>query len=392
MKTPLRLTLIAAFLTAITGAAAAQVAVSVPVPLLPASFGAWKTAPVAAATSAAATSAAATSAAATSAPLATALSLVNISKDALEECQPQRSQVTDYSDGARTLHVEAIEFIDRTGAVSAYTLVKRKDMEPIAGLGSMASAGDNVVLVTVGDSIALVSPATAAEISALKPLVEALPKVFSNKGVAPLLPALIPQAGLVRGSMRYALGGATYAAEGGVLPAAILGWDKEAEAVTADYKDKRGEETLTLLLYPTPALAGNFTRVVQAQIAAAGAQMANARVRREGDLVIFAEGSFDADQAQKMVENVHHKEIVSMDQDIQPSSHQQVVQVYGLLTNIAVLAGVLMLAAVLLGLFLGGGRAIVRKLQGKSAATEPEFLSLHLDNTNKAVYFDKDRT
>jgi drug/metabolite transporter superfamily protein YnfA len=372
MKMTWRRAWLTVILSGCTACAVAQVAVSVPVALLPASFGSWKTASAPAV-----------------APVSS-LSLVTANKDALEECQPQRSQVGDYSNGTRSLHVEAIEFIDRTGATSAYTLIKRKDMTPLKGLGSMAAAGDGAVLFTVGDSIAVAYPATTADVVALKPLAEAMPKVFGNKGVAPLLPALLPPTGLVEGSVRYALGGASYAAEGGVLPAAVLGWDKEAEGVTADYHDPRGDETLTMLLYPTPALAGNFARVVQGQISAAGAQMANARVRREGDIVVLAEGSFDADQAQKLVENVHHKQIVSMDQDIQPSSHQQVVQVYGLLTNIAVLAGVLMLAAVLLGLFLGGGRAMLRILQGKPAASEPEFLSLHLDPMNKAVYFEKD--
>jgi hypothetical protein len=371
MQTVKRWSAAAVVLIMSAACASAQIAISTPVPLLPASFGAWKT-----------------SAAPATAPTST-LSLVTANKDALEECQPQRSQVGDFTNGSRSLHVEAIEFMDRTGAVSAYTLIRRKNMTPLKDLGSMAATGDGAVLFTVGDSIALAYPATQADAAALNALTNAMPKVVGNKGVAPLLPTLLPKGGLVDGSVRYALGAATYAAQGGVLPAAILGWDKEAEAVTADYHDARGDETLTLLLYPNPAIAGNFTRVVQAQINAAGAQMSSARVRREGDMIALAVGSFEPDQAQKLVENVHHKVVVSTDQDIQPSEHQQVVQVYGLLANIAILAGVLMFAAVLLGLFLGGGRAMLRTLQGKSAASEPEFLSLHLDPLNKPVHFEK---
>lgn len=51
---------------------------------------------------------------------------------------------------------------------------------------------------------------------------------------------------------------------------------------------------------------------------------------------------------------------------------------FGLFANIITFAMVLAAAAVLLGLFLGGGRAVIRMLQGKPAATEAEFLSLHL--------------
>ena len=40
---------------------------------------------------------------------------------------------------------------------------------------------------------------------------------------------------------------------GGVLPPEIVGFDKAAEVVTAKYE---GKGTLTMLLYPTPQIAG----------------------------------------------------------------------------------------------------------------------------------------
>ena len=61
-----------------------------------------------------------------------------------------------------------------------------------------------------------------------------------------------------------------------------------------------------------------------------------------------------------------------------PEFHAEVRKTYSLLTSIAVLSGVLMAAAVLLGLFLGFGRATVRVWLGKPAATEGEFLNLGL--------------
>jgi hypothetical protein len=340
-------------------------------PLLPQGFGAWTSAATPPAT-----------------PPASPVSLVNVSKEALEECGPQRSQVGDYTQGGRSLHLEAVQFGDRTGAFSAYTLVKRKDMTSLKDLGSAASVGEGAVLFTVGTSVVVAYPATVADAAALKPLAETMPKIVGNKGVAPLLPNMLPAKGLVEGSVHYALGGASYAAEGGILPAALLGWDKEAEAVTAEYKDRRGEETLTMLLYPTPTLAGTYTRAVQSQVSAAGASFANAKVRREGELVLLASGTFSPDEAEHMIENIHLKEQVSIDNDIQPTQHQVILQTYSLLTNIAILAGVLMLAAVLLGLFLGGGRAAYRVMRGKPAASEPEFLSLHLDTQNERPRFE----
>ena len=317
------------------------------------------------------------------------ISLANTSKDALEEAKPERSQVGDYTSGAKTIHVEAVEFGDRTGAFSAYTLVRRTDMTAVKDLGDSAAAGQDAVVFTVGTSVVMAYPLSIAEAKSLKPLSDVMPKSFGNKGVAPLLPTLVPPAGLVDTSLRYALGPTTYAAQGGVLTAAELGWDKDAEAITAEYKDKRGDETLTLLYYPTPTIAGAMTRTVQGMVDAAGARLGTAKVRREGNVVMLASGTFEADQAQKMIENIHQRQQVSYDQDIQPSVPQQVHQVASLLTNILVLAGVLMLAAVLLGLFLGGGRALYRVARGKPAAVEAEFLSLRLNQQNAPAKFER---
>ncbi len=69
------------------------------------------------------------------------------------------------------------------------------------------------------------------------------------------------------------MGEHSYMAEGGVLPAAGLGWDKEAEAVTAKYADRRGAETLTLLLYPTPNIAAGHICGAWRAAAGAGAEL-----------------------------------------------------------------------------------------------------------------------
>src|ERR1700728_2255743 len=87
---------------ALSAAGQTSVAITEPgAPLLPASFGEWKTA-----------------VAAGSVP---EISLANASKAVLEECGPERSAVADYDRGGKTIHIEAIQFGDRTGAFSAFT-------------------------------------------------------------------------------------------------------------------------------------------------------------------------------------------------------------------------------------------------------------------------------
>jgi hypothetical protein len=315
------------------------------------------------------------------------VSLTTVNKTALQECGPLRSQVNTYTRNGRTMRVEAVEFGDRTGAYSAFTLAVRPEMKTAKNVGSWDAVGDGVVMFTVGDTLVLAAPAGEADLPALKELAKVLPKVTGSRGVAPLLPSFAPEEHLAASGMRYALGPESYAAEGGVLPASSLGWDKSAEAVTANYDEKHGRETITLLIYPTPQIAQAFEKRLSTAVTGLGPGFANAKVRRDQELVMLASGALPASEAQKLLENVHMKQEVSIDHDIAPVFHTEVQKTYSLLSNIAILSGVLMGAAVLLGLFLGGGRALIRVMRGKSAAAEPEFLSLHLANQNPVPHW-----
>jgi len=317
-----------------------------------------------------------------------AVSLTTVNKAALQECGPLRSQVNTYTRNGRTMRVEAVEFGDRTGAYSAFTLAVRPEMRVNKDIGSSNAVGDGAVMFTIGDTLVLASPATQADLPALKELAKVLPKVTGSRGVAPLLPSFVPEQHLAASGMRYALGPETYAAEGGVLPANSLGWDKSAEAVTATYDEKHGRETITLLIYPTPQIAQAFEKRLSTGVTGLGPSFANAKVRREQELVMLASGALPGNEAQKLIENVHMKQEVAIDHNMAPVFHAEVQKTFSLLTNIAILSGVLMGAAVLLGLFLGGGRALIRVMQGKPAAAEPEFLSLHLANQNPVPHFE----
>lgn len=349
----------------------AQTAVALSPDLLPtAGFGDWK---------------AAGTAPASSEP---AFSLVNANKAALEESSPQRSAVMNYtSPQGKTLHVEAVELKDASGALAAYSVLSQPGMHELKGLGTAAEAGDGGVIFVTGASVAVAFPTAAADLPALKALAEVMPKPTGSQALLPLLPTLLPTRGLEPGSLRYAMGPRSYMAEGGVLPANGLGWDKDAEAVTAKYNDRRGNETLTLLLYPTPTIAGPHLRAVEGLLPGLGPGFARAKSRREGSLVAVAEGSFSAEAAQALVENTHLHQLASTDKAMPTPEVIETRKTFGTLANVILFAGFLGISAVVLALFLGGGRALYRILRGKPAATETEFLSLHLDPQNPAPVF-----
>ncbi len=135
---------------------------------------------------------------------------------------------------------------------------------------------------------------------------------------------------------------------------------------------------LTLLLFPTPQIAGDRGRAVEAALNAAGERAGTAKLRREGPMVMLATGGFTQAEAAEMVDGIHLRTEVTWNKAVPPEFHTEVRKTASLLVSIAVFSGVLGLAAVLLGLFLGFGRAWIRVLMGKPAATEPEFLRLDL--------------
>ena len=176
------------------------------------------------------------------------------------------------------------------------------------------------------------------------------------------------------------------------LPAAGLGWEKDAEAVTAKYNDKsRGRD-------PDPSAVPHtdHRRAATARYsgAAAGAwpQLSSMLLtRREG----IADGggrhavTFTADAvASALAENTHMHQIASTDKAMATPEVIETRQTFGTLANTIILfSGLLCAAALLLGVFLGGGRALIRVLRGKPPATEMEFLSLHLDPQNPTPIF-----
>lgn len=304
----------------------------------------------------------------------------------LKEDGLSRFSMARYTHGGSALEIEAMQFVDATGASAAVSLYRGGDtnLRPFAAgqrLGAEAVQSADEVVFRSGNTVAIAHGARVAT-SDLLLLAGMLPKIGGPKGVAPLLPTLLPAKGLDGASLRYSVGQAGYAATGGFLPGDILGFEKAAEAVTGVYNLHGGKDTVTLLLYPTPEIAGERGRAVEGWLNAhksgLGAGLGTAKLRREGPLLLLATGTMVADDAQRMIENIHLRSEVTWEKPMPPEFHAEVRKTASLLSSIMILAGVLMLAAVLLGLFLGVGRATMRVWLGKSAASEPEFLNLGL--------------
>lgn len=356
-----------------------------PTPLLPANFGPWQTET--------------TSPACVDCLQPQGVTGAVLKEDGLSrasEMTYHRSNKTGTSNTG-TMTVEAYQFGDATGAASAFTFLRKPDSRMVipgdrkigAEIGSkigseMAASGTGDFIFRSGTTVIVAdaSKVAGSVVNDLRRLETTLPKVGGTKAQSPLLPTLLPARYLDIESVRYALGPLGYQAMGGVLPAATVGFDKSAEVVMAKYK---GDGVLTLLLYPTPQIAGNHGRAIVAEMNRQGAAAGTVKLRREGPLIAMTTGAWSPDAAQKMVEGIHLRQVLTIEKKPPLEFRTEIHKTVSLLTSIAILSGLLALAAVILGLFLGFGRAAIRVMQGKPAATEPEFLRIDLSGRSEKI-------
>lgn len=305
----------------------------------------------------------------------------------LNEDGLKRSEQAIYRVGKSgpSVTVTARQFVDATGAHAAFDYFLRPGSAYRGvGMGDETSLiGDHYVFRS-GASVVEADGGHGPKIEGLLNRIQVgLPKVSGPKGLAPLLPTLLPAKGLDRDSVKYALGPVSYDAMGGALPGAILGFDKAAEAVTAKYA---GRGRLTMLLYPTPEIAGDRLRAVEEEIHRQGKAAGTVVMRRSGNLLMITTGEWSLAEAKTLVQGIHPKVEVTWNKPMPPQFHTEVRKTYSLLSSIAIFCSFGALAAIVLGISLGAGRAAIRVLQGKPAASEPEFLRIDLSGRPAPIH------
>ncbi len=323
-------------------------------------------------------------------PLMQAAQADSTNAAALDEYDFSDAVVTTYKRGSETLTVHALRFRDASGAYGAYSFYRQSGW-PKEDIGSGATSNHNRVLFWRGNVLvdAIFSHIEPMSGSELRELASQLPVAGGSKALAPPILANLPQASLTPQTTHYALGAVGYAGSGGVLPPELVGFDRGAEAATANYTLRSGTATLTLIDYPTPQMAAAQETKIRDYIKAGNqarpafpkpltdSDQASLEVRRSGPLVALVSGDAIPDESHKLLATVHYEaDVMSVPQPME----SEVSKTSRLLMGIAALVVVGSAAAILLGLFLGGGRALYRIARGKPASTlyDAEFTSLNL--------------
>jgi len=190
---------------------------------------------------------------------------------------------------------------------------------------------------------------------------------------------------------RYSLGPAAYVRSGGALPAPLVGFDRGAETLSAAYTSPSGDGMLTLINFPTPQLAAERQRAIEAFLKAGNSPQAawpqpladssaqSLLCRRSGPIVAIASGSLSEAEAHKLIGQVNYLADITWNNPAGYNS--EVSKTAHVLLSIVALAAILCVAALIVGVFLGGGRALYRRMRGKpiSSLNDAEFISLKLD-------------
>lgn len=319
---------------------------------------------------------------------------------ALKEYDFTGAELASYKREGETLSLRALAFHDASGAYGTYTFY-RKNGWPKEEIGAGATSDHNRVLFWVGNTVvdanfSRIGPMSGAD---LRELARQLPVPQGGEALAPPILADLPRANLPEASLdaqttHYALGPAGYAGAGGVLPPELVGFDRGAEALTANYTMRSGPATLTLIDYPTPQLAAAQEAKIRDYIQAgrpSGGKLAqppwpkplqdstlpSIEVGRSGPLVALVSGDAIPDECHRLLATVHYEsDLMSIPQPTESETRKTGQLLMGIVVLVIIGAS----AAILLGFFLGGFRALYRIARGKPASSlyDVEFTSLNL--------------
>jgi hypothetical protein len=293
-------------------------------------------------------------------------------------------------DDGRTLKIRAARFTDASGAFGAYTFYLQPEMakEQIDDQG--ASMGERVLFYRGNVLVdAQFSKQSAMSVAQLRELAGALPRPSGNTGNLPSFIEFLPHRGYIANTQKYVMGPTALSAQTSSISAAQVDFDASSEVSLARYNTSSGEATLMLISYPTPQLAAEHLRRIEAarksaQPLAGAPSDGNSGSffsKRTGPIIAIATGPVSASDAKSLLGMVNWEASVTWNQQ---TDNAQARDLYMLILNIVILCGILAGLAVVAGVAFGGIRILMKRYYPDRVFDRPEqmeFFSLHLTET-----------
>jgi hypothetical protein len=298
------------------------------------------------------------------------------------------------SDDGRTLRIRAARFADATGAFGAYSFYLQPEMAR-EEIGDQGSSLNQRVLFYRGQILvdAVFSQLSVMSAAGLRELAGVLPHPSGNAGNLPPILAFMPHRGYAANTEKYAEGPLGLGAIGSPLPADLIDFSANPEVVLGQYSTPGGAATLMLIEYPTPALAAEHLRRIDAANHAAQPQAGVADVenvgpffdKRTGPIVAIAAGSLSQSDAQTLLGAVNYDASVTWNENTYFDKKNNVANLLVNIILLCIIVGAISLAA---GVAFGGARVLLRRyFPGPvfGRADQAEFISLDLAETSVEV-------
>lgn len=300
----------------------------------------------------------------------------------------------DFSSGTytredgRKLTLRAARFSDASGAYGAFTYYKQPEMLN-EKIGDQASSLNNRVLFYRGNVLvdAVFDKLSVMSAAELRELAGDIPLPQGGARNLPSLPTYLPKQDYVKNTAKYIMGPVTLDKIGSPLSAQVIDFNSGAEVVEGTYRGSSGEGTLVLISYPTPQIAAEHLKRIEAAHAANAPQGGGSGVvevgsfaqKRSGPIVAVAAGPITDSEANSLLASVHYDADVTWNEN---TFFDKKNNIANLLWNVVILCGVLMGVTIAAGLAFGGVRvALQRLLPKRNQASEDDFIALHIDET-----------
>jgi hypothetical protein len=267
-----------------------------------------------------------------------------------------------YSKGDRKMQVKAIRFKDASGAYGAFTYYKTPEMQTEKIGDQAASANDHVLFyrggVLVQAVLDRVTPMSAAE---LRELAGEIPLPAGSARNLPSLPLYLPRQGYVPNTAKYVVGPVGLGNLTAPIPATQVDFEHGAELAQGQYNSGKGTATLTLISYPTPQIAGDRLRAVEAALPQpqGGSTEPLFLSKRSGPLVAIVTGAISPREAKALLAAVNYEAEVTWNQRTGLSPRDNVGS---LLAGVVLLTAMIFGLAIVAGVAFGGVRILAKRL------------------------------
>jgi hypothetical protein len=291
------------------------------------------------------------------------------------------------SDDGRTLKIRAARFADASGAFGAYTFYLQPGMAR-EEIGDQGASADRRVLFYRGHIVvdAVFNELSVMSAAGLRELAGALPRPNGNAGNLPPILAFFPHHGYETNTEKYAEGPLGLSAITSPLPANLVDFSTNPEVALGQYSVGGGDATLMLIEYPTPALAAEHLRRIDAANHAAQPQAGVESVenigpffdKRTGPIVAIAAGPLSQSEAQTLLGAVNYDASVTWNENTYFDKKNNIANLLVNIILLCIIVGAISLAA---GVAFGGARVLLRRYfpgQVFGHADQTEFISLDL--------------